>query len=165
MSNILCVYYSRTGTTRAVAEKVAEILEAEVVEISDGKNRAGTMGFFRSGLDAMRKTPEPLGAFASRRPLSDYEQVILATPVWAGRCSSVMRSFLAEKGQMLPEKVSYILTHTGEREYEEVYAQMDQYLVGRHTFGLSVQVKAEDYHQKVYDFARAVQGAQGDGKR
>lgn len=160
MRNILCVYYSRTGTTRAVTEKVAELLDAEVVELRDGKGRAGAVGFLRSGLDAMRKTPEPLGSFASRRPLGAYEQVILATPVWAGRCSSVMRAFLAEKGKALPEKVSYILTHMGEKEYGEVYAQMDQYLAQGHTFELSIQAKAEDYHRKVYDFVRAVQSAE-----
>ena len=33
MSDILCLYYSRTGTTRTVMEQIAELLEAELVEI------------------------------------------------------------------------------------------------------------------------------------
>lgn len=162
MSEILCVYYSRTGTTRAVVEKVAELLGAEVVELNDEKKRGGALGFLRSGFDAMRKTPEPLRCFSSKRPLGAYEHVILATPVWAGRCSSVMRSFLMEKGKQLPEKVSYILTHTGEKEYSAVCGQMDQYLTQPHYMELSLQPKAADYHQKVYDFVRALCGVEAE---
>ena len=39
VSNCLCIYYSRTGNTRAVMEKIAELLDAELLEITDGKAR------------------------------------------------------------------------------------------------------------------------------
>ena len=58
MSNCLCIYYSRTGNTRAVMEKIAELLDAELLEITDGKARKGVVGFVAAGLDAMKKTPE-----------------------------------------------------------------------------------------------------------
>ena len=35
---------------------------------------------------------------------------------------------------------------------------MDQYLSAPHVLGLSLQPKATDYHQKVYDFVRALRG-------
>ena len=158
MSKILCVFYSRSGATRATMEKIAELLDAELVEITDGKKRKGVIGFFASGFDAMKKTPEELQSVHTQKPLSAYEHVILGTPVWAGRCSSVMRSFLIEKGAMLPENVSYVITHTGDQEYTEVYAQMDQYIPQPHVRGLSLQPKAENYHQKVYDFVRTLTG-------
>ena len=161
MSDILCLYYSRTGTTRTVMEQIAELLEAELVEITDGKNRMGIIGYLGSGLDAMKKTPEELLPFKTAKPLSAYTHVILATPVWAGRCSSITRSFLIGHGKDLPKKVSYVITHMGDSSYDKVFAQMDQYLSTPHTFGLSLQPKADDYHQKVYDFVRTIRAENG----
>ena len=55
MLRILCVYYSRTGKTRLTMEKVAQALNAELIEITDGVNRRGAVGCLRSCLDAVRK--------------------------------------------------------------------------------------------------------------
>ena len=124
MSDRLCLYYSRTGNTRAAAEKVAELLEAELVELTDGKARGGILGFLASGLDAMRKTPQELLPFQTEQPLGPYDHVIVATPVWAGRCSSIVHAFLAAYGRELPQKVSYLVTHMGVSSYNEVCTQM-----------------------------------------
>lgn len=75
---------------------------AELLELSDGIDRSGALGAFRSGLDAMRKNCQPLRAFQTERALGDYQLVIVGTPVWAGRCSSVVRSFLRQYGKKLP---------------------------------------------------------------
>ena len=156
MSKILCLYYSRSGNTRMVMEKIAELLNAELVEITDGKKRSGFIGFLTSGFDATKKTPEQLESFHTEQPLNTYDHVILGTPVWAGRCCSIMKSFLISHGKELPEKVSYVITHMGVNDYEQIYAQMDQYLDQPHTVGLSIQPKADDYHQKIYDFMRTI---------
>ena len=116
------------------------------------------VGFVAAGLDAMKKTPEALMPFQTKHPLGQYDEIVLATPVWAGRCSSITRSFLIEHGKELPERVAYVITHMGDSPYEAVYQQMDQYLSAPHVLGLSLQPKATDYHQKVYDFVRALRG-------
>lgn len=154
MKKILCLYYSRSGNTRAAMEKIAQLLDAELAEITDGKARKGLFGFLGSGFDAMKKSPEQLLPFETEQSLDAYEHIILGTPVWAGRCSSIMRTFLMEKGAQLCPRVSYVITHMGDSPYEQVYTQMDHYLPQPHTFGLSLQPKAEDYHQKLYDFVR-----------
>ena len=93
MSDILCIYYSRTGNTKKAVEKIARELDAEVLELRDGVDRSGWRGFLRSGLEAMRRTTHSLKPIETQRPLKDYRLVIVATPVWAGRCSSVVRAF------------------------------------------------------------------------
>ena len=55
MSDILCIYYSRTGSTRGAMEKIARTLGAELVELRDGVNRSGARGWLRCGMDAMRR--------------------------------------------------------------------------------------------------------------
>lgn len=102
MHDILCIYYSRSGNTRAAAEEIAAALDAELAEITDAQDRSGLKGYFRSGLDAMRRTVQPIDPLQTERPLTDYRLVILASPVWAGRCASPVRALLKERGGELP---------------------------------------------------------------
>ena len=139
MSHCLCIYYSRTGNTRAVMGKIAELLDAELLEITDGKGRKGPVGFVAAGLDAMKKTPEALAPFETKRPLGQYDEIVLATPVWAGRCSSVVRSFLKQHGKEL-NRVAYVLTRSSDRKSEDVYRQMDLYTAQPHRVATSLRV-------------------------
>lgn len=54
MSDILCLYYSRSGNTRQTMAEIAEALEAELVEFTDGVDPAGAEGIFplRAGCHA-----------------------------------------------------------------------------------------------------------------
>ena len=94
MSDILCLYYSRSGNTRQTMAEIAEALEAELVEFTDGVDRQGRKGYFRSGLDAMRRSTHPLEKFETAKPLEEYRLVIMGSPVWAGRCASPVRGLL-----------------------------------------------------------------------
>ena len=49
----LVVYYSRTGNTKVVAEKIANQLNADISEIIDRKNRKGRLVFLTGGLMIM----------------------------------------------------------------------------------------------------------------
>lgn len=126
MSDVLCVYYSRTGRTRQTMEEIAKALNGELLEISDGVERSGAGGALRSGLDAMRRTVRPVRPFQTGRPLEKYRLVILGSPIWAGRCSSVIRGFLKEYGSRL-ENVAYVVTRGTEDKNEDVFDQMDLY--------------------------------------
>ena len=127
MSDILCIYYSRTGSTRAAMTEIANTLNAELVELKDGVNRSGFGGWLRCGMDAMRRTCPQVEKPETKRPLSDYRLVIIGSPVWAGRCSSVARSFLKQYGREL-QNAAYVLLRGSEDKNEEVYDQMDLYV-------------------------------------
>ena len=127
MSDVLCIYYSRTGKTRQAMEEVAQALGAELVEITDGQDRSGFKGFMRSGMEAMQTSTRPLQPFTTERPLEEYRLVVIGTPVWAGRCSSVVRALLKRRGLEI-RRVAYLLTRDSDKRYEEVYGQMDQYV-------------------------------------
>ena len=126
MSDVLCVYYSRTGRTRQTMEEIAQALDGELVELSDGVDRSGAAGALRSGLGAMRRTVRPPQPFQTKRPLGKYRLVILGSPIWAGRCSCVIRGFLKEYGGQL-ENVAYVVTRGTEDRNEDVFDQMDLY--------------------------------------
>lgn len=124
MSDILCIYYSRTGNTKSTMTEIAEALGAELVEIRDNVERGGAFGWLRCGLDAMSRTIPPVSSFTTEKSLSEYRLVILGTPVWAGRCSSVMRSFLKKHGRKL-SAAAYVILRGSEDKNEAVYDQMD----------------------------------------
>ncbi len=124
---VLCVYYSRTGKTRNAMTAVAQALGGELVEITDGVDRSGLIGAARSCLDAVRRSTRFLDKLEMKHPITDYDLVILGTPVWAGRCSSVMREFLKKYGRDI-NRAAYVITRASERvRYEQVYDQMDLY--------------------------------------
>ena len=127
MSDVLCIYYSRTGKTRQAMAEVAEALDAELVKLTDGQDRRGFKGFMLSGMEAMRKSTRPLKPFVTEKDLEEYRLVIIGTPVWAGRCSSVVRALLKRRGLEM-KRVAYLLTRDSDKRYEEVYDQMDQYV-------------------------------------
>jgi len=91
MKNLI-LYYSRTGKTRFLAEKLQQELGGDLVEIRDLKNRKGPFGFLRGVRDAY------LGLNTEVAPLSfdlsKYELVILGTPVWASSPTPALNTFL-----------------------------------------------------------------------
>ena len=144
MKDVLCIYYSRTGKTKKAMREVAWALDAELVEITDGQDRKGFKGFMLSGMEAMRRSTRPIQPFETERNLEDYRLVILGTPVWAGRCSSVIRAFLKRRG-LEPKRVAYVITRDSDKRYEEVYDQMDQYTTTPHLFAYSLRVGEVGY--------------------
>ena len=90
--------------------------------------REGLLGWLRCGMDAVSRSVPPLVPAKPQHPLSDYRLVLIGTPVWAGRCSSVVRAFLKESGTDL-RRVGYVLTRGGSAKHSEVYRQMDGYVL------------------------------------
>lgn len=135
---ILCVYYSRTGKTEKLMEEIARELACETVRLSDGVDRSGLRGWLLSGMQAMARRLPPVTKPETALPLSTYDLVILGTPVWAGRCSAPMRSFLREFGEELRE-VAYVITRSSDNHYDQVFDQMDLYV--RHPRRRAVSIR------------------------
>ena len=139
MRDVLCVYYSRSGNTKKVMKSIAAELNAELVQLTDGVERGGLRGWFRCGLDAVKRDCPAARPIETERRLENYRLVIIGTPVWAGRCSSVVRSFLKQHGKEL-NRVAYVLTRGSEHKSEDIYRQMDLYTAKPHRVATSLRV-------------------------
>jgi flavodoxin len=53
--NAIVVFYSRTGTTKQVAEELAQSFNCDSEELIDTKKRSGPLGFMAAGKDAKIK--------------------------------------------------------------------------------------------------------------
>jgi len=117
---ILVVYYSRTGTTKKVAEFLDEAYDFEVEAIEDYVNRSGMLGLLRSTTAAMLRRGARIAEM--KRDPRDYDLVVIGTPIWAGTMSTPVRSFLQTYGRQL-HSVAFFCTH-GDGKAEPLFSEM-----------------------------------------
>ena len=52
----LCLYYTRTNTTKEVMENIAGILDADIAEYTDGRDRSGVKGYLGACFATVKNT-------------------------------------------------------------------------------------------------------------
>ena len=119
-SKTLVVFYSRSGTTRRIAEALSAALKCDLEEITEPRRRTGFLGYIRSLLEASRKRPSTIAP--KKHELSSYYLVVIGTPVWAWSLSSPVRAYLMASASQLP-KLAFFCT-LGARGSESAFAQM-----------------------------------------
>jgi flavodoxin len=105
----LVVYYSRTGTTKKVAEIIKGKLKCDIEEIITEANLSGLFGYIKCGYQAFAKKTPRIRKMAIN--LNDYDTIIIGTPVWAGNMSSPIRTFLIQEKDHC-NKVAFFCTHS-----------------------------------------------------
>jgi len=95
---VLIAYYSLEGNTRLVAKHIAKTIGADLLEIKPVKNISskGMMKYLWGGRQAMmgaKHEIEPVD-----REWSEYDMILLGTPVWAWTASPPIMSYLQKAG-------------------------------------------------------------------
>lgn len=151
----LVVYYSRTGTTKKVAEEIARQLNADIEEIIDLKNRKGAIGWVISGKDATLKKLTKIKEL--KKDPKDYDIVVIGTPVWALSIAPAVRMYL-KKAKI--KKVALFSTYGGSKG--NVFAEMEKLLPGTKVLGhigiSASDIKNKDYIKKIKEFVSRVKG-------
>ena len=96
--NALVVFYSKTGHTKAVAERIARELGADIAHevgadiegIVEAGRRAGAVRAVLAALLGRKPHIAPL-----KRSPGDYDLVIIGTPVWGGGPAPAVCEFLS----------------------------------------------------------------------
>jgi flavodoxin len=96
----LVVYYSRTGITKKIADTISGSLECDIEEIVDKEKRGGIIGYIKSGYEASRNKLSLIED--PKHDLSQYELLIIGTPVWAGKMSVPVRAYLNQNMDKIP---------------------------------------------------------------
>jgi len=97
---ILVVYHSRSGSTRRIAEEIADAFGADLEEIVARVAADAPWGALRAGLGALVGT-RPAIVETVLRP-ADYERLIVASPVWCRRPAGPVRTYLRAQARVLP---------------------------------------------------------------
>lgn len=106
----LVIYYSRTGNTKFVAEKIADQLNAEASEVLDKKSRKGRLAFVTGGYESKRKK---LTEIEISKTIDNYDLVIIGSPVWADGITPAIRTFI-KKNDFSDKQVAIFVTLKGD---------------------------------------------------
>lgn len=105
------IYYSLSNNTKVTAEKLAEVLGADIYRIDLVKplpnNKAGQM--FEGG----RQVTFGVKPAIKGQPtdITFYDEIIIGTPIWAGKCASPFNTLFEDT--LLCEKVTAVFTYSG----------------------------------------------------
>ncbi len=102
---ILIVYYSRTNVTKMIAEKLQKELKCDIEEISDNGNYNGKLGYLKGGMTASMSRTSDINPIA-KNP-SDYDLVIVGTPVWASNIATPVFTYLMKYRDQINKMASF----------------------------------------------------------
>ncbi|MCW4006121.1 MAG: flavodoxin [Candidatus Bathyarchaeota archaeon] len=105
------VYFSVSGNTRFVAEKIADELKADLCKVTDNNYKQSRLLYLRGGLAALRKKTSEIELST---PVEGYDLVIAGTPVWAGKVAPAIRTFLENK-KPKESQVAFFVTLGGDK--------------------------------------------------
>jgi flavodoxin len=116
--DILILYYSLTGNTKACCEVLQKELAADVIEIKDLKNRSGKWGFFKTAIGSL------FGRHTKIEPenpdMSSHANIILASPIWTGKLSMATRTLIDKNSFEGKKVILFTTTNAFEKEkYKE----------------------------------------------
>lgn len=105
------VYYSLSGNTQKAAEMIAKKLGAdiEVLKLTKEYQMNGHGIFLKGGMQAIFEMRPELQALS--KDLAQYDEIILGTPIWAGKCAPAINTFIKDK--IIKEKITAVFTSSG----------------------------------------------------
>jgi flavodoxin len=145
----LVVYYSRTGTTKKVAENIAFWLKAKKEEIIDQKNRKGPLGYIMGGKDASTKQLTDISA--REWDISEFNRVVIGTPVWAWTMAPAIRTYIELNKDILKDKELCFFCTMGATGDRQTFEEMEK-IIGRKPKAV-LTLKTRDIVQTNYENA------------
>lgn len=108
----LVVYFSFNGNTKYVADRIAETISADSIELKTSK-KYPTEGFkkFLWGGKSVLFGEEP-ELVNDPIDMNQYETILIGTPVWAGSFTSPVKSFLS-KYNLHGKRIGLFASHGG----------------------------------------------------
>lgn len=144
----MVLYFSRTGNSKRVAEKIAKELQTQAYPIEDHQNWGGFIGYIRGGYYASRNKPVSITITA------DYKQadhLVVVSPLWAGGPAPAVRSLIKE---IPPAKMTLVLTCAG----SDVEGAIDKYesQVGKFKGRFGIAVNQRHEAEKIKDIVSSL---------
>jgi Flavodoxins len=108
----LIAYYSFTGNNEALARKIHQRLQCDILRIEEERKRRNISIL----LDLVFNRTSRLKKYDFH--ISSYETVILMAPIWAGKIGTPLRSFLAQENNNI-KNYSFITLCSGVADQKE----------------------------------------------
>lgn len=107
------VYYSMSGNTTFVAEKIARKINADMIRIEPVKAYPdqGAKKFFWGGKSAVMGEMPQLQPYEFQA--EQYDRIIFGTPVWASNFAPPIRTFIHDNKSVLEKKIAVFMCFSG----------------------------------------------------
>lgn len=150
---ILTVFYSRTGTTKSVAELISNGLKSDKEEIIDMADRSGVMGWLKGGRDAKQKKLTKIKPI--QKDPSKYDLIVIGTPIWAWDLVPAVRTYLTDNKSKI-KKIAVFCTE-GSSGHETAFKTVEE-ITGKKPiktlFLTTKEVKSNNHKTKIDDFIK-----------
>ena len=147
----LCLYYTRTNTTKAAMEHLAKVLDADLAEYTDGKDRSGALGYVGACFAGLKKNWKI--TVEGNLSIGDYDRVLIGMPIWVEGPCAVGKALIRQYADSLPQDVYYVVTQMGPSDYSSKIKKLDD-LLGRPAAGqVSLKTKDNDFLKDAEEFA------------
>lgn len=122
MAKVMVAYFSRSAVTGQLASRLAAKLGADLETVRPLTRYMGRSGFLKGVLHSLFRRAPPVDC--GRDP-TDYSVVIIGSPVWAGRLSAPMRSYLIRFRGRIGPVAAFWVSGSG-LAYKRVRAEIEQ---------------------------------------
>ena len=124
----LIVYYSFTGSSAYIAETLKSLLDADIERLIPDSEppKSGPMKFMIGGKSALAR--DSVGLAPLSHDVADYEQIILAMPIWAGTFPPAIGEFL-RRHNLSGKKVSAVISSAGGKT-EKAFRHLAENMAG-----------------------------------
>lgn len=114
MKKVAIIYYTMTGNTEYVANKISQNINADLIKIVPKKEypNSGFKKFFWGGKSAVMGDTPPLEEYTFN--VDNYDTIIFGTPVWASTFTPPIKTFIKENKDKLNNKnIAVYVTYSG----------------------------------------------------
>lgn len=116
----LVVYYSWNGNTEVAAKELSQLIGGELKRIEEAKPRTSFGMAACSAVFGLKSRIRPMDF-----SLNGYDAVFLGGPVWAGRSTPAVNTFL-ERADFSGKKVYLFVTQADDHEPQAVFQSLTQ---------------------------------------
>ncbi|WP_133013713.1 flavodoxin family protein [Clostridium cuniculi] len=154
----LLIYYSHDGNTKFVAETISKIIEADIMELipEENINITGIMKI-SWGVRQLITHPKPKLLRNNINP-SDYDMIVIGTPVWSYTFSPPINTFFNEY-KLSGKKVAIFCCHGGQKgkTIEKIKECLKgNIIIGENDFLEPLKYRKEENLKKIIEWANNI---------
>ena len=136
MGKTLIVYYSYTGNCEAIVNSLANQITADRLEIQPAEKglryEANNYALGTQLLNAIKANPNDDGSYPAIDPvsvsLSDYQNIIIVTPLWWSQMAAIMQTYLFNNSAQLAGKTVAMIVSSYSSSISGVVADANRLL-------------------------------------
>lgn len=154
--SVLISFYSRTGSNKKIGIEIAKKIGADYENIIDKTDWGGVFGYIKGGFHAFKKKETNI---EFKKNPYNYSMIILGTPIWAGKMTPALRTYIKLNINYLKSKKVALFSVSGSGEGSGFSEEFNVITGIKPVAFLSLktfEVKKDDYSSKLKDFIEKI---------